>query len=97
MALNGVRHTPVKTRTNRGVIAAKLSNYTLLAFLHDEKSSAQPNSDNNRGDGTNSKFTDIEIRTCWLAACRRLCATSALFRRPEKARELFIEVAPQLV
>ena len=40
MALNGVRHTPVKTSAYRRVISTELGNHTLLAFLHDKKPSA---------------------------------------------------------
>ena len=43
MFLNWIGKTPIKTRSYRYLVFAKLGNDSLLAFLHNEEAGAQPN------------------------------------------------------
>ena len=63
MALDGVRKTPVDTGTHGALVASKLGDDGLLTLLYDEKSSTQPDENN---DASHQAQTQACIFKGWL-------------------------------
>src|SRR5256885_9350907 len=98
MALDRVRQPPVDAGAHRALVLAELGDDGLLAFLDDEDARAHPDDEGNAGDQAHAHAGAAHVRRLAAAAIAdgRL-ATAAARLAAEQARELAVEVAPQLI
>ena len=107
MALNGVWHAPVKTRTHSRFVAAELGNNGLLTLLHNKKARTQPHQQGHHGHGNQAQFgrTGVGIESTtkaaagasWFTALTTALPAGSTANRSKQPTQLAIEVAPNFV
>ena len=102
--LDGVRQTPVETRSHRCVVFAELRNNRLLALLHNEKTSAQPDQYSNPGNQASTDTSAFHVRlkpttrpVATTPTAAIVIAAASVFVAAEKACQFFVEITPEFI
>ena len=91
MSLNRIGQTPVKTRTHRFLVFAKLRDDRLLALLNNKESGSKPYQQHHAGDKAKSDAGIFHVRL------KAAAATATAATPGKQAAQFAVEVTPQII